>query len=128
MEILFFKFIRFCLVGLLGMFIDFGITAFCKEKLKWQKFIANSCGFCIAVCSNYLLNKYWTFNSADTAVSRELLFFFSVSIIGLLINNSVIWVSIRKGEIKFYFAKIIAIGVTVFWNFTCNYFFTFDYN
>ena len=39
------KMIKFGLVGLMGMVIDFGITWLCKEKLKWNKYVANSCGF-----------------------------------------------------------------------------------
>ncbi len=126
MKNLFFKFIQFSLVGLLGMVIDFGITAFCKEILKWQKYVANSCGFTLAVCSNYLLNRYWTFKSSNASLSQEFLSFLAISIIGLFINNLVIWLCIQKGKISFYFAKVIAIGVTVMWNFFCNYFLTFN--
>lgn len=126
MNILIFKFIQFSLVGLVGMVIDFGTTITCKEFLKWQKYLANSCGFLLAVCSNYLLNRHWTFGETHSPVLAAFFMFLVISLIGLLINNSVIWISHEKIRLKFYFSKFIAIGVTVFWNFLCNYFITFN--
>lgn len=39
------QFIKFCIVGGSGVFVDFGITYLCKEWLKFNKYIANSLGF-----------------------------------------------------------------------------------
>ncbi len=52
------KFIKFGLVGLSGMVIDFFFTWLCKEKLRWNKFISNSIGFILAATSNYVSTEY----------------------------------------------------------------------
>ena len=39
------QFIKFCVVGGSGVFIDFGITYLCKEWLRLNKYLANSLGF-----------------------------------------------------------------------------------
>ena len=57
------QFIKFCLVGGSGVFVDFGITWFFKEICHINKYIANSIGFVCAATSNYLLNRIWTFES-----------------------------------------------------------------
>ena len=62
---MFLQFIKFCVVGGTGVVVDFGITFLFKEKLKLNKYIANSLGFMAAASTNYLLNRWWTFRSHD---------------------------------------------------------------
>lgn len=123
---LFFKFIKFAVVGFSGMVIDFAVTWLFKEKLKVNKYIANSVGFVTAATNNYILNRVWTFKSHDENISREFFSFFTVSVIGLLLNNLIIYLLTEKLNVRFYFAKLIAIGVTVVWNFFANYLVTFN--
>ena len=51
------KFIRFCIVGGSGVFVDFGITWLFKELLHFNKYIANAMGFLCAATSNFFLNR-----------------------------------------------------------------------
>jgi putative flippase GtrA len=122
----FFKIVKYGVVGFTGMIIDFTATWFLKEKAKINRFIANSIGFTIAAISNYLLNKYWTFHSQNTNVTFEFASFFLIALIGLLINNLVIFLLNNKLKMNFYFSKLIAIGVVTSWNFLLNYYFTFS--
>ncbi|MCP9611810.1 GtrA family protein [Coprobacter tertius] len=126
MEILFFKFIRFGIVGFLGMIIDFGITFLCKEKLKWYKYLSNSLGFIFAVCFNYYLNRIWTFHSQDPAIAKEMSLFIIISVMGLIINNFILYLAHSRFNISFYWAKFIAIGITFLWNFFSNNYITFS--
>lgn len=105
--------------------MDFGLTYFCKEKLRWNKYISNSLGFIVAASSNYLLNRKWTFESTNPEVSIEYLSFIAVSLVGLLINNAAIWWIHEKVGINFYIAKVGGIAAATFWNFFANYTFTF---
>ncbi len=119
------KFLKFGVVGLSGMAVDFGFTILLKEKLKVQKYVSNAVGFCMAVVSNYFLNRWWTFRSTDVHVMHQFSTFFFVALVGLSINSFVLWILVSKKKYKFYFSKLIAIGVVTFWNFGINYFFTF---
>ena len=121
-----FKLFKFIIVGFFGLFIDFGLTVICKEKLSLNRYLSNSIGFLLAVSSNYFLNRVWTFGSKNPEIIVEFSSFFFVSIIGLLINNSILWLIHNKMGINFYLAKFGAILVTTFWNFFANYFFTFQ--
>lgn len=69
------QFIKFCVVGASGLLVDFGITYLCKEKIKLNKYIANSLGFIAAASSNYLLNRMWTFENTDPNISTQYLLF-----------------------------------------------------
>lgn len=120
------QFIKFCVVGASGLLVDFGITYLCKEKIKLNKYIANSLGFIAAASSNYLLNRMWTFENTDPNISTQYLLFIIISLIGLGINNGVIYLVLHKRDYNFYIVKIFAIAVVTLWNFFMNFFFTFQ--
>ena len=133
------KFLKFCIVGGSGVIIDFGVTYVFKELLKINKYVSNSLGFLCAATSNYILNRVWTFSSSDPNVTRQYLTFLLISLVGLAINNAIIWLLndrfkvnfskfINKGQpekINFYSSKLIAMLMVLVWNFLMNYFFTF---
>jgi putative flippase GtrA len=107
------------------MIVDFGITWFLKEKIKVNKYIANSTGFILAATSNYFFNRVWTFESQNKDVAGEFASFFLISLIGLALNNLIIWILADKFKMNFYWSKLIAIGVVTLWNFGMNFMFTF---
>lgn len=119
------KFLKFCVVGSLGLGIDFGITFLSKEKARWNKYVANSLGFISAASSNFFFNKFWTFNDTDPDQLVQYSKFILIALIGLAINNLIIYLLINKRRMKFYWAKLVAVGVVVLWNFIANYNFTF---
>lgn len=121
-----FKLFKFIIVGFSGLFVDFGLTFLCKEKLSFNKYISNSIGFTFAAISNYFLNRIWTFKSQNPEIMLEFSSFFFVCLIGLLINNSILWLFHERLKVQFYFAKFGAIVVTTLWNFFANYYFTFS--
>jgi len=121
------KFIKFIIVGFSGLIIDFSITFLCKEKIKLDKYVSNSIGFILAAGSNYIFNRIWTFGSNNPEIAIEFSSFIFVSIVGLIINNSILWLLHNRVDLNFYLSKFGAIMVTTFWNFFANYFYTFNY-
>lgn len=119
------KFLKFCIVGFSGMVVDFGFTWLCKEKFKWNKYVSNSIGFVLAATNNYIWNRWWTFQSDNANIPIEYGKFLVISVIGLGLNNLVIYLLHEKLKLNFYLAKLIAIGVVTIWNFVMNYRFTF---
>ncbi len=120
------KFIKFGVVGFSGLFVDYGFTFLCKEVLKINKFISNSIGFILAASSNYYLNRIWTFESENPDIAHEFTSFIIISLIGLLINNLILWLILKRFKINFYFAKAFAIAIVIIWNFLANAFITFS--
>jgi putative flippase GtrA len=120
------KLLKFGVVGISGMVVDFGVTSFLKEVLKVKKYISNSIGFTLAATSNYILNRIWTFNSSDPAVIIQFSKFFIIALLGLLLNNlTVYFFTDYKFKLNFYISKGIATLLVFFWNFLMNYLFTF---
>ncbi len=119
------KLIKFIVVGFSGMLIDFGVTWLLKEKAKINQYVANSIGFMLAASSNYIWNRIWTFSSQSEQITREYFSFIIISVIGLGINNFVIYLLTTKIKMNFYLAKLIAIVVVTVWNFSMNFLITF---
>lgn len=122
---LIFKLVKFCVVGFSGMFVDFGTTWLLKEKARINKYLANSTGFVLAASSNYVINRVWTFHSHNQQIATEYFSFIGISIIGLGINNLIIFILTEKLKLNFYLSKLFAIGVVTIWNFVMNYLVTF---
>lgn len=119
------QFIRFCAVGGSGVVVDFGVTWLAKEWLRLNKYVANSLGFLCASSSNYALNRLWTFHNDNPDIAGQYLRFLGIALVGLAINNAVIWALHGRLGRNFYLSKLAAIGVVTFWNFFMNYFFNF---
>ena len=118
--------LKFGVAGMIGMSIDFFSTWLLKEKLTANKYLANSMGFTFAVLNNFLINRYWTFHNNTQSFTPLLSKFFVVSLIGLGINNALLYLLVNKAKNNFYLLKLFVTGVVFFWNFFANSFFTFN--
>ena len=78
--------------------------------------------FCIVGSSGMA----WTFKSENARIVAEYLSFVTISVIGLGINNLVVYLLTEKFRFYFYLSKLFAIGVVTLWNFIMNYIFTFS--
>jgi putative flippase GtrA len=123
--VIIYKFLKYSVVGASGVLVDFGTTWLLKEKLGINKYVANSIGFTVAASSNYYLNRMWTFASKDIRVAREYVLFLGVSIVGLALNNLIIYILNDRMKLNFYISKLVAIAIVTIWNFAANYLITF---
>jgi putative flippase GtrA len=119
------KILKFGVVGMSGMVIDFGSTYLCKEILKIHKYVSNAIGFVLAASWNYAFNRIWTFESHNPHVAFEFFRFFVVSLIGLGLNTLILWLLVSKFKQHFYLSKLLAIAVVMVWNFVVNWLVTF---
>jgi putative flippase GtrA len=122
-----YKFLKFGVVGFTGLLIDFSITWFVKERLKINRYIANTLGFITAATSNYFINRLWTFLSHNPQILMEYAAFIFTALIGLVINLTFLYLFENKFSFNFYFSKFLAICVTTCWNFFVNYYFVFSH-
>jgi len=122
---LFTTFMKFAVVGMSGLALDFGLTFVCKEWLQINRYVANGIGFTTAASSNFVFNRIWTFDSAHPDVSIQYIKFVAVSLAGLFINSLILMLLHDRMKWNFYFCKLLAIGFVLVWNFTLNLIFTF---
>lgn len=135
MKVSLFKFLRFGIVGTSGFLIDFATTWLMLSVFGIFEYAANTVGFTLAATSNYFLNRRWTWRSNNPNVKGEFMKFFAVSLLGLLINNLVIFSFVQLVEThitvagyhvtNFWLGKLVATAVVMMWNFLVNNYFTF---
>ncbi|HOI02927.1 MAG TPA: GtrA family protein [Dermatophilaceae bacterium] len=100
MRALFGQFVRFGVVGLVGVVVDVGIfnllrlTVLAPELIHEGPVIAKVISTSIAIVTNWIGNRYWTFGSMRRShVLREGLEFALVSVGGMGIALLCLWVS-----------------------------------
>jgi len=149
------RFIKFAFVGTLGFVIDIATVIILQNSLlppenDQNVLLANSIAFVLAVCSNFIWNRVWTYpDSRSYSVHRQITQFAIVSVIGLVIRN--LWINgtyeylgqlsttILQGAISGYAPELIdqnKLGTTIalvfgvlivmIWNFVANRFWTYN--
>ncbi len=121
------RFLKFATVGAIGMVVDLTVLNVLHKFFGLPLLAANSVSFTVAVISNFTWNRLWTFpESRQHPLMSQLGKFALVNVIGLGINNAVLWAVFHliQGVIpdpwNYNLAKITAIGVVLFWNYFIN--------
>lgn len=117
-------FARYAVVGVIGTAIDFGTLVLFVECFSVPPLLANLFAFLFAVTNNYVLNRRWTYKEKEAKFFQQMAKFFLVSIVGLLLNSSLMYLFLEIG-VWYVFAKVCIIGVVMVWNFTANSLWTF---
>ncbi len=119
------KFLKFGAVGFSGVLVNFGVTWFFKEVCQLNKYLSNILGFVFAATTNYLLNRWWTFQSTNPQIGTEYAKYFLISVVGLGIDTLTVYLLHHRLKWNFYLSKVFAIGAAMLWNFFGNLLFTF---
>jgi putative flippase GtrA len=139
------RFLRFATVGVIGAVVDFGTFNILTTFADMSAVLASVFSFIAAIISNFTWNRYWTYpDSRSKPISRQLVQFSVVSLIGLLIRTPLIAVLeplflrifsnfdfLPIGFISAAFladnlALAIAVIVVMFWNFFINRYWTYS--
>ena len=135
------RFVKFATVGALGALTDFAILNLLIQAFSFVEWQANAISFTAAVMQNFTLNRRWTFpESQERHAGKQLSQFALVSLIGLALNMAVFltihhgfeaqWIAFVGDEhlgftLSYNVAKLLAIGVVLFWNFAANRLWTY---
>ncbi len=112
------QFMKFGVVGVIAFFIDYGLLAFCTEILGINYLISATIGFTVSVIFNYLASMRYVFtHKEDMSRRREFVIFVILSIIGLIINNALMWAGVEVLHVHYLIVKIFATAVVMVWNF-----------
>lgn len=117
---------KFSLTGILGVLINFIITFLLKEKLNFHKYVSNTLGLSIALAVNFIGNKFWTYNKFNTVIYDELIKFFFVILISIILNHLIVYYFNSIKKVKFYYSKIISVILLFSWNFIMHTYYTFN--
>lgn len=121
------KILRYFVVGGTAAVVDFVIFASLTRLAHVHWFPAGLASFTMATVVNYLLATRFVFQSGTRFEKKhhEILITFLVSLVGLAINQTVLWACIHLRDIDPLIAKVVGTGVVFFWNYGARRYFVF---
>jgi putative flippase GtrA len=131
------RFIKFAIVGGVGFVIDTGMLSLLVFvfglSTDKRRLLAKGMSFTLAVISNFIWNRRWTYpESRSKPIGRQLAQFFALNLIGLGINLGVFALTdalltpLLGPVLALYGAQVAAVGVAMFWNFAANRLVTYN--
>ena len=109
--------VRYVVVGFASFLIDFSLTWISIHF--FPLLAANTLGFVIANGANFLMGHQWVFGHPWERKRLLKMYFsvFGVSVVGLVINNFIVWGLVVYAETSLLLAKVAATAVVMGWNF-----------
>lgn len=118
-------FLKYCIVGVTGTFIDLASLYVFVEYFLIPVIPATVISFLLAVTNNFIFNKIWTFKSKSRNYRKLFIKFLIVSIVGLGLTITSMHVMVNLIGIWYMFAKAITSLIVLTWNFLANKVWTF---
>ncbi len=136
------RFFRFAVVGSIGAVVDFGVFNLLIQVFGVRPVWANVVSFSVAVVSNFVWNRFWTYPDSRTKRIRfQLAQFFVVNLIGVMIRTPIFatleprfvawatamfsWLPIEPDFIGHNIALGSSMILVLFWNFFINRYWTY---
>lgn len=118
-------FIKFCIVGSIGVFVNMGFLYFLTEYLKIFYLISSFIAIEISILSNFMLNDNWTFKQhKNKSFIERLITYEAISLFGVGIQITLLYIFTDVIGIYYMISNLLAIPVTLSWNFLMNKFVT----
>lgn len=109
---------KFGVVGFLCFFIDYFVLFAVTEFLGIDYLISSGISFSVSVIVNYILSITFVFDTKkDANKVKEFIVFLVLSLIGLGINQIIMWFTVEKMTIYYMLAKIFATAIVMVYNF-----------
>lgn len=118
--------LKFGLVGIINTGIDFLLLNLFTRlglELFWAIFFA----YLLGAVNGYVLNSRWTYRKMGTPNLKGYLTYTTISFIGLLLTEVVIFLLSHYLELGLNLDKLIAVIIVFSWNFISNRLLTFRY-
>ena len=112
------KIIRFGIVGGIATIIDFVFLYIFKEFLNFNVILANTLSFIISVTYNYIASITWVFDvNKNKNKNMQFILFIIFSVVGLIINNVILYILTDKLNIYYLISKVVATLIVMVFNF-----------
>ena len=103
------QFAQFGVVGVIAFVIDYGLMVLLTELFNVNYLISATISFTVSVIFNYVASMRYVFTHKEgLSRRREFIIFVVLSVIGLLINDALMWVGVDLFGISYLLVKIFA--------------------
>ncbi len=112
------QFIKFGIVGFIAFLIDYGTFLLLTYVFGVNYLIASTISFVVSVIFNYLASMRYVFKGReDQTKTQQFIIFFVLSVIGLGINQLILWLCVDIITIPAWFGKLVATAIVMVFNF-----------
>lgn len=109
---------KFGIVGGIATIIDFAAIFILREYINLPIIISNTLAFCIANQYNYYASTKWVFVvDKNKDKKKTFITFFIFSVIGLILNDTIMLIAVNKFKIYYMIGKVIATCFVMIFNF-----------
>lgn len=109
---------KFGIVGVLAFIIDYSLMVALTELVGLVPVASATVSFIASVVFNYVASMRFVFSHKEgMSKQREFVIFVVLSVIGLLINDGLMWAGTELVAIDYRIVKIGATAVVMVWNF-----------
>jgi putative flippase GtrA len=115
------QFFKYVFVGGIAYCVDFGSLFFLTEVVKIHYLVSAAIAFILGLLTNYALSIFWVFSKRTLANKRtEFLVFSMIGLVGLGLNEVIIWFFTESMHFHYLISKIFSTVVVFLWNFTAR--------
>lgn len=109
---------KFAIVGGVATIIDFVFLYLFREFCHFPVLVSNTLSFCISVIYNYIASVRWVFDvNKEKDARNQFVIFIVFSVLGLLLNNAIMWITVDFLSIYYLLAKVVATVIVMIFNF-----------
>ena len=119
---------RFFTVGASGLGVNYLASVLFSLSVDMWYLHATVMGIMFSITSNFILNKYWTFEDRDFSTKKTVIQygkFAGFSSIGALVQLGMVYYLVDESGISYPISLVLAVGVAAFSNFILNKKWTF---
>ena len=119
MQLLIKQILKFGVVGGLAFVIDYGLMVLLTEVFGINYLISSAVSFSVSVVFNYLLSIFWVFDvsGSNRGQKESFVIFLVLSIIGLGLNQLLMWLGSDLMGLHYMLTKIGATAIVMVYNF-----------
>ena len=109
--------LRFGVVGGIAFLIDYLLLYVLTEYINIPVMFSSVISFTVSVIFNYILSTKWVFDTKKKQGIKEFIIFIVLSLIGLGINQIIMYLGINKINIYYMIVKLFATVIVMIYNF-----------
>lgn len=109
--------LKFGVVGGIAFLIDSSLLYILTEYAKIPVLYSSVISFSVSVIFNYILSTKWVFTTKEKQTLKDFIIFVLLSVIGLGINQLIMYLGVDKLNIYYMIVKLFATAVVMVYNF-----------
>lgn len=117
--------VRYFLFAGTATVIDISLLFILTEFANLYYMLSAGIAYFAGMITNFVLNKFLNFETAEKNYTKQFSKFFVIAIIGLGLNQLIIYFLVETFDLWYMIARLISLFVVFSWSYLGNKYFTF---